>query len=56
MWLEFNDLGHHGRPYDPLVATVDKFMLFAGWLAGDPCERGRSTNKDLNMFRGAISR
>ena len=56
MWLEFNDIGHHGRPYDPLVATVDKFMIFAGWLAGDPGERGRSTNKDLNMFRSAVNR
>ena len=56
MWLGFNDLGHHGRPYDPLVATVDKFMLFAGWLAGDLGERRRSTNQDLNMFRSAINR
>jgi hypothetical protein len=59
LWLQFNREGAGpGLPYDPLVATVDKFDLFAGWLLGSPAAgvAGRSTDKDLNGFRSAINR
>ena len=29
MWLEFNELGSRGVPYDPLVTSLEKFMMFA---------------------------
>ena len=56
LWLEWNDLGHLGQPYDPMLATSDKFELFAGWLLGADGEWGRSRNKDLNMIRSALNR
>ena len=56
MRLEFNELGSRGVSYDPLVTSLDKFMLFAGWLVGTPAAPGRSTDKDLNGFRSAINR
>jgi hypothetical protein len=56
LWLEWNDLGHLGQPYDPMLATPDKFELFAGWLLGADGEWGRSRNKDLNMIRSALNR
>jgi hypothetical protein len=34
LWLEWKDLGHLGQPYDPMVATPDRFELFAGLLLG----------------------
>ena len=56
LWLEWNENGFQGVPYDPLVATVDKFELFAGWLLGGDGERGRTRDKDLNKVRSALNR
>eukprot|EP01050_Picozoa_sp_SAG11_P026244 SAG11_NODE_6214_length_1362_cov_3.761679_2_plen_99_part_00 len=56
--MQLNAEGNGVLPYDELVATADKFDLFAGWLLGDPERgvRGHTTDKDLNGFRSAINR
>ena len=50
LWLEFNAIGHRGRPTNPLVGSASKWRLFAGWLYA------RSVDKDLNGFRSAVNR
>ena len=49
-WLHFCRTGFRGRRYNPLVASVAKWRLFAGWLFA------RSVDKDLNVWRSAINR
>jgi hypothetical protein len=50
LWVRFNQEGFRGRSYNPLVASVAKWRLFAGWLFA------RSRDKDLNVARSAINR
>ena len=41
-----------GQPYDPMVFTIAKWWLFAGWMM-NPAE---NNDKDLNVVRSAINR
>ena len=51
-WMKFNEEGYMGQPYDPMVFTIAKWWLFAGWMM-NPAE---NNDKDLNVVRSAINR
>ena len=46
-WMKFNEEGYMGQPYDPMVFTIAKWWLVAGWMM-NPAE---NNDKDLNVVR-----
>lgn len=51
-WFRFCEVGHLGRPYDPLVFNLAKWWLFAGFMLNPEVNR----DKDLNVVRSAMNR
>ena len=51
-WFLFCETGYLGRSYDPLVFTLAKWWLFAGFMLDPEVNR----DKDLNVVRSALNR